>query len=167
MESASVLESIAEVAIALAGFGGIAAGLGHRARGTWSSDDRLRLMFLAGASLVVVFACFLPYVVFHLGFTAPWRMASALFLLYPSVFLVYMLWYRRRWSSPRFSQIATWLVLSSQILALSLLFAVALGYAEVRQFGFYLAAVLLVLFQSSLYFVRLLATSFRSTERAA
>jgi len=168
MESASVLESIAEVAIALAGFGGIAAGLGCRTRGTWSSDDRQRLTLLASASLVVVFACFLPHVVFQLGFTASWRVASVLFLTYPGIMLVYVLWNWRQWSSsPRYSRIAAWLVIGSQILALSFLFAVALGYAEVRQFGFYLAATLLVLFQASLYFLRLLTTSFRSTEPAA
>ena len=60
MESASVLESIAVVAIAFAGFGGIAAGLGYRARGTWSPDDQMRLIrdkgSVIGADRIAVMA---------------------------------------------------------------------------------------------------------------
>lgn len=71
MESGSILESIAEVAIALAGFGGIAAGLGYRARGDWSLHDQRRLAWLATFGLVVAFSCFLPAVAHHLGSPAP------------------------------------------------------------------------------------------------
>ena len=167
MESASILESIAEVAIALAGFGGIAAGLGYRARGDWSPDDRRRLMLLAWASLAVVFACFLPSVIFHLGFSAPWRLASALFLLFPGASLIYLLWFIRRGMHPGYSRIAAWLVGIAQMLALALLLVAALGYGTPRQFGLYLAATVLTLFQASLYFVRLLTTSFRGATPAA
>ena len=96
VESASVLESIAEVAIALAGFGGIAAGLGYRTRGSWSGDDQVRLMLLASAGLAVVFACFLPYVTHHLGSSAPWRLAGALFLVVALFGLLYQVWFLRR-----------------------------------------------------------------------
>ncbi len=171
MESASVLESIAEVAIALAGFGGIAAGLGYRTRGTWSPDDQARVILLASAGLVVVFACFLPYVTHHLGSTAPWRVASALFLVILTGGLLYQVWFFRRrikgapGESRRlpvaYSRIATWLILISWILASALLFTVVIGSAGPREFGFYLSAVLLTLVQASAYFVRLLITSFR------
>ena len=167
MESASVLESIAEIAIALAGFGGIAAGLGYRARGTWSPDDQLRLILLALMGLTVVFGCFLPYVTHHLGSTAPWRMASALFLLVPAFTTLYMIWFIRRGLPAGYSRIATWLVAIAQNAALVLLLTAALGYAGPREFGFYLSAVLLTLFQASLFFVRLLVASFRSSEPAA
>ena len=167
MESASVLESIAEVAIALAGFGGIAAGLGYRARGAWSPEDRLRLILLAVVSLAVVFACFLPYVTHHLGSTAPWRMASALVLPIPTLTMLYELWRARRGVPAGYSRIAGLLALVALIGASALLFTTALGYADPREFGFYLSAVLLTLFQASLFFVRLLVTSFRSSEPAA
>jgi len=167
MDSASVLESIAEVAIALAGFGGIAAGLGYRARGTWSRDDQFRLMLLAGVSLVVVFACFLPYVTYHLGSTAPWRVASAVFLVFPAFGVISQLWFFRRGLPAGYSRIAAGLVVIAQVAVLALLFAVALGYTGPREFGFYLSAILLSLFLASLFFVRLLATSFRSGGPAA
>jgi hypothetical protein len=169
MESAGVLESIAEVAIALAGFGGIAAGLGYRARGTWSRDDQLRLMLLAWAGLSVVFACFIPHVAHHLGSTTTWRTTSVLFFLILLATLLYQLWFSRMWEGlpAEYSRIAALLTFTAQIVALILLSFAALGYAEAREFGFYLAAVLLTLFQASLYFVRLLATSFRRSEPAA
>ena len=175
VESASVLESIAEVAIALAGFGGIAAGLGYRARGSWSRDDQLRLMLLASAGLAVVFACFLPYVTYHLGSSAPWRLAGALFLVVVLFGLLYQVWFFRRRITQfgnrilpaAYSRIASWLVFTTQIVALALLFAVVLGYAGPREFGFYLSAVLLLLVQAALFFVRLLITSFRTSEPAA
>ena len=167
MESASVLESIAEVAIALAGFGGIAAGLGYRSRGTWPSDDQLRLMLLAAVSLVVVFACFLPYLTHNLGFPAPWRTASAVFLLAPASTLLYQIWFSRRGLPASYSRVAACLVAIADILALALLFRAVLGYAGVRESGFYVSAVLLMLFKASLFFIRLLATSFRSNEPAA
>jgi hypothetical protein len=167
VESASVLESIAEVAIALAGFGGIAAGLGYRAREEWSSEDRLRLISLAVISLAVVFACFLPYVTHHLGSTAPWRMASALYLPMPTLGLVYQVWFARRGLPAGYSRIAALLVFAARISSSALLLTVALGYAGPREFGFYLSAVLLALFQASLFFVRLLVASFPSSEPAA
>jgi len=96
MESGSVLESIAEVAIALAGFGGIAAGLGYRTRGEWSLQDQGRLIWLTALGLVVVFACFLPDVAHHLGSSAPLRVASALLLPITTFILLSMLWFNRR-----------------------------------------------------------------------
>jgi hypothetical protein len=167
LESTSILESIAEVAIALAGFGGIAAGLGYRARGTWSPDDQFRLMMLAGAALAVVFACFVPYVAHQLGSPAPWRMASAILLLLPASALLYGAWFLRRGLPAGYSRIASWVVVIAHILALALLFPAALGYAGARESGFYVTAILLMLFQASLLFLRLLATSFRSSEPAS
>ena len=162
MEPASVLESIAEVAIALAGFGGIAAGLGYRARGEWSPEDRYRLIVLASASLAVVFSCFLPYVAYHLGSSTPSRMASVVLLPIATFALLYQVWRNRRGLSAGYSRVAALLVFIAQILSSILLFTTALGYAGDRAFGFYLSAVLLTLFQASLFFIRLLVTSFRS-----
>ena len=80
MESADILQTIAEIAMGLAGFGGIAAGLGYRARGDWSDDDQVRLMGMADTSLLVVFAALLPFVVHHLSATDPWRVSAFIVL---------------------------------------------------------------------------------------
>jgi hypothetical protein len=132
----------------------------------------LRLILLVVFSLAVVFACFLPYVMHYLGSTAPWRMASAFILPFPISVLLYQVWLDR-WGTPDeyrpggYSRIATWLLFTTLIASSALLSAATFGYAGPRGFGFYLSAVLITLFQASLVFVRLLITSFRSSEPAA
>lgn len=164
MESGSVLESIAQVAIALAGFGGIAAGLGYRARGHWSRDDQVRLIGLALFGLGVTFACFLPHATHHLRFDTPLRVASAVYLPVTTAGWLFQIWFNRRGVPVGYSTLAALLNFVAQVAASALLLAVVLGYAGGREFGFYLAAVLLVLLHTSVLFVRLLITSFRSDE---
>ena len=141
MESAGVLESIAEVAIALAGFGGVAAGLGYRARGTWSPDDRLRLVLLAAVGGAVVFACFLPYAIHHLEITSPWRLSSLLFLPISVAFLVYIVWrvspYPRGFPAG-YSRIAAVVTVVTQLAITLLLLIAAFGDVGTQVFGFYL-----------------------------
>jgi hypothetical protein len=131
----------------------------------------LRLILLVAFSLAVVFACFLPYVTHYLGSTAPWRMASAFILPFPISVLLYQVWLDRwgtgGYSPGGYSRIAAWLLFTTLIASSALLSAATFGYAGPRGFGFYLSAVLITLFQASLVFVRLLITSFRSSEPAA
>ena len=161
MESDGVLLSIAEVAIALAGFGGLVTGLGYRARGTWTSSDRGRLMMSAIISLAVVFGCLIPYVVYRLGVPVPWRIASGVFLPAPLGFFFILAWVNRRGVPPEFSKIAAVLMTATQLIAVVLLTITALGRAAPHGLGFYLAASLSMLFAAAVLFVRLLATSFR------
>ena len=167
MESSGTLESIAEVGVALAGFGGIAAGLGYRARGIWSPDDQSRLILLATSGLTVVFACYLPSTAHHLGSAAPWRAASALYFPFASSWLLGTAWFFRHGAPTGHSRIAALLVMLSLFGASGILLAAALGWGASRVSGLYLCAVLLGLFQSSIYFVRLLLTSFRTGTPAA
>jgi hypothetical protein len=124
-------------------------------------------MLLALAGLTVVFACFLPHATYHLGSDPPWRIASAFFLPLPILGLLVTGWRTRRGLGPGYSRIAAWLTVTAQTSAAALLLAAALGYAGSRQFGFYLSAILLMLLQAGVFFVRLLVTSFRSSEPAA
>lgn len=160
MESAGVLESIAEVSIALAGFGGIAAGLGYRARGDWTRDDQVRLIGLALFGLAVAFACFLPVLTSSLGSEAPFRTSSALFIFIPTCGVLFQVWLNRRGVPPGYSVLASLLNFVALLSASLLLLVILLGWAAEREFGFYLAAVLATLFHTSVVFVRLLITSF-------
>ena len=168
MESANILQAIAEAAIGLAGFGGIAAGLGYRARGEWSDQDRTRLIQMVVSSLAVVFACFFPYAVYHLGGQQPWFLSSAVLALAPVWFLSFQ--YRRVFAQTRLGSItvqrgfsrslAIFLVLIN-LGALLLFVTVAFRFARPGlSFGLYLAAVVLLLVASAAVFVRLLSTSF-------
>jgi hypothetical protein len=51
MQSSEILQTIAEVAVALAGFSGVVAVLGQRGRGNWSSEEILQLRTLVEPSL--------------------------------------------------------------------------------------------------------------------
>jgi hypothetical protein len=174
LDSTDVLQSIAEVGIALAGFGGIAAGLGYRARGVWSREDRTRLVGMARTSLLVVFASFLPFAIASLGFAATWRVASALVLVLHASALVRSapLLYRTirtggAGSTGGYSRTAASLTLVAQLSALLFLLVASIGVAPAREFGLYLSALLLILFVASVLFVRLLVASFQGNEPAA
>jgi len=166
VESASVLESIAEVAIALAGFGGIAAGLGYRARGDWTRDDQVRLIGLALFGLAVAFACFLPVLASSLGSEAPFRTASVIFLPIPTAGFLFQIWFNRRGVPPGYSKLASLLNFVALVSASAFLLIVVFGRPAESAFGFYLAAVLATLAHTSVLFVRLLITSFRGSSPA-
>ena len=94
-------------------------------------------------------------------------MASILYLPIPTFVLFNIAWMNRRGVPASYSRIAAGLALITQITAVALLLTAALGYAGPRVFGVYLCAVLLMLLFASLVFVRLLATSFRTSEPTA
>ena len=60
MQSYEILQTIGEIAVALTGFSGVVAVLGHRGRGAWSSTELLQLRTLVEPSLVALFGSFLP-----------------------------------------------------------------------------------------------------------
>ena len=78
MQSHEILQTIAEVAVALTGFSGVVAVLGHRGRGTWSSSELLQLRTLVEPSLVALFGSFLPATI-QLAFQSEvlvWRLSN-------------------------------------------------------------------------------------------
>jgi hypothetical protein len=62
MNASDALATIAEIAIAVAGFSGIAAVLGRRSQGEWTPLDVFRLRALLLSSFYIVVFCFLPIV---------------------------------------------------------------------------------------------------------
>jgi hypothetical protein len=60
MQSQDILQTISEVAIALAGFSGVVAVLGQRDRGSWSPAELLQLRTLVEPSLIALFGSLLP-----------------------------------------------------------------------------------------------------------
>jgi len=161
MESASILQGIAEVAIGLAGFAGVAAGLGYRARGFWSEPDRKRLVAVILFAMGAIFACFMPYAIYYLGVESPWRIASVLCLYVPIQGLITQTKIIR-FSPNGYSWPAMWFLTSMEVAILLLLLTVSLGKGGNYDFGLYLSATLLILAISSFLFYRLLETSFSS-----
>ena len=75
---------MAEIAIAIAGFSGIAAVLGRHSDGEWASVDVFRLRLLLRISFAVVLFCFLP-IVLSSASVAPkmtWAVSSGAWLAY-------------------------------------------------------------------------------------
>ena len=82
MGASDALGTIAEIAIAVAGFSGVAAVLGRRSQGEWTPLDVFRLRALLLSSFSIVVFCFLP-IVLDLTALAPsqiWALSSGAWL---------------------------------------------------------------------------------------
>ena len=75
MRNTEILLTIAEIAIALAGFSGVVAFLGNRAQGEWRSADLIRFKNLLNYSIAALLFSFFPIIFFELGVSEPtaWR----------------------------------------------------------------------------------------------
>ena len=78
MDTQSVLTTVAEVSIALAGFTGVVAVLGNRRKHDWTAEERLQLRTLVETSLTALFASFAPSVLYLVFSSEPavWRSAN-------------------------------------------------------------------------------------------
>ena len=83
MEVEGTLTVLAEIAIAIAGFSGIVAGVGRRAGSEWTVADRLRLSMLLQISLTVAFFSLFPLVLASadIDSTYVWQISSASWLV--------------------------------------------------------------------------------------
>ena len=82
MDPQDALTTVAEIAIAIAGFSGVAAVLGRRSQGEWSPLDVLRLRMLLRISFSIVIFCFLPIVLLSASIAADstWALSSGAWL---------------------------------------------------------------------------------------
>ena len=78
MDIQSILATVSEVSIALAGFTGVVAVLGNRRSHDWTAEERLQLRTLVETSLTALFASFAPSVLFLVLTSEPavWRGAN-------------------------------------------------------------------------------------------
>ena len=92
MEAEGILTTLAEVAIAIAGFSGIVVALQNRTV-DWSETDKLRFSSLLQVSFGCVFFSFLPIVLYLMNPSEPfvWRWSSGLWLLYIACTAAYRL----------------------------------------------------------------------------
>ena len=97
MEVEGTLTVLAEIAIAIAGFSGIVAGLSRRSELEWGDLDRVRLGMLLQSSFVVAFFSLLTLVLAStdIDFATVWRISSAGWLAYMGVSLI-LSWRRYR-----------------------------------------------------------------------
>ena len=160
MESAEILQTLAQLAMGLAGFGGIAAGLGYRAHGNWNDADRVRLAGMVYTSFLVVFAGLLPFVVYHMGISVPWRVCAFFVLPLELISLASALGVFRYDATVAYSLFASILLVFIHIGAVAVLVTVCSNQYVGSHFGLYLLAAILILIVAAILFFRLLSTSF-------
>ena len=97
MHAEGSLQTLAEVAISLAGFGSLLVVLRRSPESPWSEGESADLLIVVGGSLLVLFFALLPLPLAELGLSADadWRASSALLAL--ALLVAYALvWSRRR-----------------------------------------------------------------------
>ncbi|MGK0224129.1 MAG: hypothetical protein ACI9ON_003378 [Limisphaerales bacterium] len=82
-----VLMAIAQIAIALIGFGGVVVTLGRSESGRWSSAERLQLRTLVEPSIMVLSGSFIPLVVSLADFQSEtvWRVSNGLLFCFHAI----------------------------------------------------------------------------------
>ena len=80
LQDTDPLQTIAEIAIALAGFTGVVAYLGERARGEWRAVDLFRFKNLLTCSIAALLLSFAPILIHKLGAleSTAWRWSSGM-----------------------------------------------------------------------------------------
>lgn len=154
MDTSTILTSVLEVSIGIAGFSGIVAALGSRAR-KLSAEARLYLRVLLTASFLCIFCSFLPLLLEAGGVTGPkkWTIPSAVWVF---LFLSVMVFrtYENRKDPSQFLKrpvigMAGVLGMSATILCLLNIFLLQSAWP-------YLVTTVLILFAGAFSFVALL-----------
>ena len=164
MEGESILQAMAEIAVAFAGFTGVVAAFGHGGAVPWSAGDRLRFQTMLGTSLAALLFALLPFVFYHIGFRGErlWVYSSSFMGVYLSgAAIFYLHLFRSGRASPpavdRPSPVVGAIVFLLTIGTIGAQFLNALGMGFHREFGAYLLGVAILLLLSSVMFVRLLS----------
>jgi hypothetical protein len=156
-----LLQTIAEIAIALAGFTGVVAFLGQRARGDWRTVDLFRFNQLLAGSLAALLLSFAPILLFKLGVPEPlaWRASSGLLALYLAVSLAWSAQALRSLPEAERPEIIPWmlnLIIAANISVFVLQVLCAAGIAYSGESAPVLVALVWLLAFSAFQFLRLL-----------
>ena len=161
MEGESILQTMAEVSVALAGFTGVVAAFGQR-RGQWSATDTVRFRVMLSTSFLALGICVLPFAVHHMGAepAATWAISSALLAGVLVIMLLLNTHWVRQLGARKDASFRMWVFLSAYSLvsvAAVCLVLNALGIGFHRAFGPYFLALCCVLLNCALMFIRLLS----------
>jgi hypothetical protein len=168
MDPLDTLQTIAEIAIAIAGFSGIAAVLGRGNDSQWSPEDAFRLRQLLQTSFQTVIFCFLPalMVAASLGADAVWAASSALWLLNAFILSISAIrGHRRIATSSGFEYERMYLPLVIPIVVAQPLLLLA-NVVSIREAWPYLAVAVTSLVIPFLLFLRLLSEVLRPGDDA-
>jgi len=158
------LTTIAEVAIALAGFSALVALLGNRAGGIDRRADAMRLQFMLETSLLVVAFALFPFIPLKLGVSSDllWRISGGAFLIAD---VAYWILTRNRGRAVRelLTSAGRRHATSTRLLAYTadlLMLSVVLGLADFASPGLYFTALYVELITAGVLFVGFAASTF-------
>jgi len=162
------LTTIAEVAIAVAGFSALVALLGARSGRTHPRADAVRLQLMVETSLLVVAFALFPFIPLKLGASSEflWRISAGAFLIADATYWV--LTYKRIQEVRQLltgtdRRLAAVLAMPAYTADL-LMVVVVLGFAVSAAPGLYFSALYLELIVSGLLFVTFAASIFAPSE---
>lgn len=163
MEQADNLRTIAEVAIALAGFTGVVIVLGQRSIGTWSAAERSAILVLLESSIGAFFFALFPVIVVP-SFSAPitgWRLSAGLLTLYHVAAIIRADIVDRREAARILGRKLDWGLTIGGLVAICATFIVALGFAAPAAVLIYSLSLLYMLLVGALCFGALLLSGGR------
>ncbi len=169
MDPQDALTTVAEIAIAIAGFSGIAAVLGRRRVGEWAPADVFRLRLLLRISFAVVLFCFLP-IVLSSASVAPkltWAVSSGAWLAYFCTDLAFGIRSARRMANLADEPIERRYAALMGSLAVGIITIHALNVTLIREVWPYLAGLVATLMVPFTQFIRLLRGVLRSADERA
>ncbi len=162
MEYGDLLLTVAEVAVAFAGFASLVSVLSSPSTQDHPLVQSIRFRAMVTMSLIVVAFSLVPFVPFLLGVSpsVSWRISSALFFLSGLAGTIngvrHVAIGRATVGSPKGGSVRVVVVFGAVAVALLLLGANALGFTAAAAPGIYAAALLLFLFGSGTAFAALL-----------
>jgi len=169
MDPQDALTTVAEIAIAIAGFSGIAAVLGRRGQGDWELGDVFHLRLLLRSSFSTVIFCFVPIVLSSASVAAEktWALSSGAWLVYfVSIILPISLGGARRVAKVTGERVERNYAAILVFLGAGLVVLHTANVVAVREAWPYLAALVATLVMPFIQFLRLLRGVLQSTGAA-
>jgi len=163
LDQAENLRTIAEVAIALAGFTGVVIVLGQRSAGTWSAAERSTIRVLLESSVGAVFFALFPAIVVS-SFSAPitaWRVSAGLLTVYHAAAIARADILDRREAAHILGPKLDWGLTIGGLISMCATAAVALGIATPAAALIYSLSLLYMLLVGALCFGALLLSGAR------
>jgi hypothetical protein len=161
VEGEAILQTTAEVSVALAGFTGVVAAFGQRGR-NWTSLDTMRFQIMLGSSLAALLFSILPLAVHYIGvgLAATWAISSALLAGWCLMMPLVDTYRWRRAGASVDAQFRIWMAVLLLCIAGVAVVTQALNALDVgfhRTFGPYFLGLCCVLLTCAVMFIRLLS----------
>ena len=163
LEQSDALLTIAEVAATFAGFAALVTLFARRRVAGALIHDMLRLRLVIGMSVIVLLAALAPVAIAGYGLDEMlvWRLSAGIFIVFIGFIIVsFLSSYRGVKGSFPPDRLAVSVFLVLEVLIQIGLLLIVFGFAESRNFGLYVSALIGTLGQAAFVFLRLVESTF-------